>query len=156
MLSQYEKKQEIYKSLIERIKTYTENQTNLMPLLETVVNEIDKAFRFFWTGFYLVKDDQLHLGPYKGDEACLRISYGRGVCGTAWKENRSIVVPDVSVFPGHIACSTLSKSEIVIPLVAGNTVYGVLDIDSERLDMFDDTDRKNLEEITRLIVPFFI
>ena len=112
---------------------------------------IHQTFGFWWTGFYLVKGEQLILGPYQGPLACLRIAYGRGVCGTAWKENRTIVVPDVEEFPGHIACSSESKSEIVVPLHSNDDIAGVLDIDSEKLATFDNIDALWLERIVALI-----
>ena len=111
-----------------------------------------EAFGFFWIGFYLVKDDQLVLGPFQGDVACYRIRKGRGVCGTAWAESRTQVVPDVEQFPGHIACSSLSKSEIVVPMIAHGEVLGVLDIDSDELATFDETDRIYLEKMVDTLV----
>lgn len=106
-----------------------------------------EAFDFFWVGFYLVKQDQLVLGPFQGPVACTRIRKGKGVCGTAWQEGVTLLVPDVEVFPGHIACSSLSRSEIVVPLIKDGEVWGVLDIDSDLLNFFDETDRKYLEEM---------
>ena len=108
---------------------------------------LKEAFDFFWVGFYLVKQDQLVLGPFQGPVACTRIRKGKGVCGTAWQEGATLLVPDVEVFPGHIACSSLSRSEIVVPLIKDGKVWGVLDIDSDLLNFFDETDRKYLEEM---------
>ena len=108
---------------------------------------LKEAFDFFWVGFYLVKQDQLVLGPFQGPVACTRIRKGKGVCGTAWQEGATLLVPDVEVFPGHIACSSLSRSEIVVPLIKDGEVWGVLDIDSDLLNFFDETDRKYLEEM---------
>ena len=108
---------------------------------------LKEAFDLFWVGFYLVKQDQLVLGPFQGPVACTRIRKGKGVCGTAWQESATLLVPDVEVFPGHIACSSLSRSEIVVPLIKDGEVWGVLDIDSDLLNFFDETDRKYLEEM---------
>lgn len=108
---------------------------------------LKEAFDFFWVGFYLVKQDQLVLYSFQGPVACTRIRKGKGVCGTAWQEGATLLVPDVEVFPGHIACSSLSRSEIVVPLIKDGEVWGVLDIDSDLLNFFDETDRKYLEEM---------
>ena len=112
---------------------------------------IHETFGFWWTGFYIVKDNQLVLGPFQGPVACTRIPFGKGVCGSAWKSQETIVVPDVEEFPGHIACSSLSRSEIVVPIFEGNDVKAVLDIDSKELSTFDETDRFWLEKIVRLL-----
>ena len=111
-----------------------------------------EAFGFFWAGFYLVHDGELHLGPFQGSVACYRIKKGRGVCGTAWSEARTQVVPDVDQFPGHIACSSLSRSEIVVPIIVNGEVKGVLDIDSDQLSTFDETDRVYLEKVVDLLI----
>ena len=113
---------------------------------------IHESFGFWWTGFYIVKEEQLVLGPFQGPVACTRIPYGKGVCGSSWKRKESIVVPDVEEFPGHIACSSLSRSEIVVPIFKGNEVFAVLDIDSKELSTFDETDREQLERIVRLLI----
>lgn len=118
-----------------------------MANLANVAAALKEAFDFFWVGFYLVKQDQLVLGPFQGPVACTRIRKGKGVCGTAWQEGATLLVPDVEVFPGHIACSSLSRSEIVVPLIKDGKVWGVLDIDSDLLNFFDETDRKYLEEM---------
>ena len=118
-----------------------------MANLANVADALRVAFDFFWVGFYLVKQDQLVLGPFQGPVACTRIRKGKGVCGTAWQEGATLLVPDVEVFPGHIACSSLSRSEIVVPLIKDGEVWGVLDIDSDLLNFFDETDRKYLEEM---------
>ena len=118
-----------------------------MANLANVAAALKEAFDFFWVGFYLVKQDQLVLGPFQGPVACTRIRKGKGVCGTAWQESATLLVPDVEVFPGHIACSSLSRSEIVVPLIKDGEVWGVLDIDSDLLNFFDETDRKYLEEM---------
>ena len=112
---------------------------------------ISKKMKFFWTGFYRVVGNELILGPFQGDAACLRIGYGKGVCGTAWKEARTIVVPDVEEFPGHIACSSLSRSEIVVPVYSGADIVAVLDIDSDEYSTFDQTDAVWLELIAQLV-----
>jgi GAF domain-containing protein len=112
---------------------------------------LHEAFGFWWTGFYIVKEDQLVLGPFQGPVACTRIGFGKGVCGTAWKKRETIVVPDVHQFPGHIACSSLSQSEIVVPMFRGEEVYAVLDIDSKELSTFDETDKVWLERIIELL-----
>lgn len=118
-----------------------------MANLANLAAALKEAFDFFWVGFYLVKQDQLVLGPFQGPVACTRIRKGKGVCGTAWQEGATLLVPDVEVFPGHIACSSLSRSEIVVPLIKDGEVWGVLDIDSDLLNFFDETDRKYLEEM---------
>ena len=118
-----------------------------MANLANVAAALKEAFDFFWVGFYLVKQDQLVLGPFQGPVACTRIRKGKGVCGTAWQEGATLLVPDVEVFPGHIVCSSLSRSEIVVPLIKDGKVWGVLDIDSDLLNFFDETDRKYLEEM---------
>lgn len=120
---------------------------DLVANLANVAAALKEAFDFFWVGFYLVKQDQLVLGPFQGPVACTRIRKGKGVCGTAWQEGATLLVPDVEVFPGHIACSSLSRSEIVVPLIKDGEVWGVLDIDSDLLNFFDETDRKYLEEM---------
>ena len=122
------------------------NLANLAALLKT-------EFNFWWVGFYLVKQDQLVLGPFQGPVACTRIGYGKGVCGTAWAKAESVVVPDVHQFEGHIACSAASNSEIVVPLVHGGQVWGVLDIDSTEFNTFDETDRIHLEKIVAHLAP---
>lgn len=120
-------------------------------VLANTAAALREAFGFFWVGFYLVKDGQLILGPFQGSTACYRIHKGKGVCGTSWVEARTLIVPDVEQFPGHIACSSLSRSEIVVPILVGGQVKGVLDIDSDQLNSFDDTDRRYLEEVTAII-----
>ncbi len=117
-----------------------------------MVAALKQTFGFFWVGFYLVKEEELVLGPFQGPIACTRIRFGRGVCGTAWKEARTLIVPDVEQFPGHIACSSDSKSEIVVPILKQGKVVGVLDIDSDTLDSFDTIDARYLEEICTYIV----
>ena len=140
-------KAERYRLFIKQLAALLEGETDTIALLANTCAALREAFGFFWVGFYLVKNDELVLGPFQGSVACTRIKKGRGVCGTAWAERRTLVVPDVDQFPGHIACSSLSRSEIVVPLIVENEVKGVLDIDSDRLNAFDDTDRENLEKI---------
>jgi len=140
-----------YEALLPQIAALTAGEPDLIANLSNIAAALKQAFGFFWVGFYLVKDGSLVLGPFQGPIACTRIAYGRGVCGTAWKERRTLVVPDVEQFPGHIACSSASKSEIVVPIFDGDNVIGVLDIDSDALNDFDDVDAKWLEKIVMLI-----
>ena len=134
-----------------QIDALVDGEPDLIANLANIVAALKQTFGFFWVGFYLVKDRTLVLGPFQGPIACTRIAYGRGVCGTAWKEKKTIIVPDVELFAGHIACSTESKSEIVIPMLSNGEVIGVLDIDSNRLNDFDETDAGFLEEIIRFV-----
>lgn len=140
-------KAERYSTFFEQFVPLIEGESHEISVLANTCAALKEAFDFFWVGFYLVENDELILGPFQGSVACYRIRKGRGVCGTAWAEERSIIVPDVDQFPGHIACSSLSRSEIVIPLKVENEVKGVLDIDSDRLNAFDETDRESLEKI---------
>ena len=140
-------KEEQYLSLLPQGRSLIEGEVDLVANLANVAAALKEAFDFFWVGFYLVKQDQLVLGPFQGPVACTRIRKGKGVCGTAWQESATLLVPDVEVFPGHIACSSLSRSEIVVPLIKDGEVWGVLDIDSDLLNFFDETDRKYLEEM---------
>ena len=144
-------KQEQYESLIPQIKGLLEGETDLIANLGNVAAALREQFGWFWVGFYLVKNGELVLGPFQGPVACTRIKKGRGVCGTSWAEEQTIIVPDVEAFPGHIACSSLSKSEIVVPLMKDGEVVGVLDVDSEMLDQFDGVDKSYLEQIVKLI-----
>ena len=141
-------KEEQYLSLLPQIKSLVENETDLIANLANVAAALKSAFHFFWVGFYLVKESELVLAPFQGPVACTRIRKGRGVCGNAWQEGKAIMVPDVDVYPGHIVCSSLSRSEIVIPLVKQGDIWGVLDVDSQELDTFDDIDLKYLTELT--------
>lgn len=144
-------KSEIYKAIIPQIEALVSTESDLIANLANVSAVLKEAFNFFWVGFYLVKNDELVLGPFQGPLACTRIRYGRGVCGNAWKESRTLVVPDVEAFPGHIACSSLSKSEIVIPLFKDNKVVGVLDVDSEFIHHFDEIDALEMQRIAQII-----
>ena len=150
-MSEILSKEEKYRILSEYISLLVKAKDDITKRMAQISLMIHQAFGFWWTGFYLVKGNELILGPYQGPLACLRIAYGRGVCGTAWKEERTIVVPDVEEFPGHIACSSESKSEIVIPLRQNGLIKGVLDIDSEKHATFDDTDALWLEKITNIL-----
>lgn len=140
-------KQEQYASLLPQIKGLLDGETDMIANLGNVAAALKEQFGWFWVGFYLVKNDELVLGPFQGPVACTRIRKGRGVCGTSWEKAETLIVPDVEKFPGHIACSSLSRSEIVIPLIKNNTVWAILDVDSEHLDYFDDTDREGLQRI---------
>lgn len=144
-------KEEQYPSLLPQVKALIEGEEDLVANLANVAAVLKEAFDFFWVGFYLVKQDRLVLGPFQGPVACTRIRKGKGVCGTAWEEAKTQLVPDVEAFPGHIACSSLSRSEIVVPLIKEGRVWGVLDIDSDLLNFFDETDRKYLEEMCRYL-----
>ena len=145
-------KEEKYQHFLPDWELLISGETDEIAVLANTCAALREAFGFFWTGFYLVKNDQLVLGPFQGDVACYRIRKGRGVCGTAWAKACTQVVPDVEQFPGHIACSSLSKSEIVVPVIANNEVIGVLDIDSDELATFDETDRIYLEKLVDVLV----
>lgn len=147
-------KDEKYRLLTEQIKALVEGETDVVAVMANVAAAIHETMGFFWTGFYRVIGRELVLGPFQGPVACMHIPFGRGVCGTAWQRGETIVVPDVEQFPGHIACSSLSRSEIVVPVLsAAGEVMAVLDIDSRELATFDDTDRLHLEQICKLITP---
>ena len=144
-------KEEKYALLYKQVASLVESESDPIANMANVAAMIHETFRFWWTGFYRVVGEELVLGPFQGPLACSRIAYGRGVCGTAWKEERTQVVPDVEQFPGHIACSSASKSEIVVPLFKEGKVTAVLDIDSEQLATFDETDKLWLERIVELL-----
>lgn len=144
-------KEEQYLSLIPQIKGLLEGETDLVANLANVAAALKEQFNWWWAGFYLVKAGELVLGPFQGPVACTRIQKGRGVCGTSWAKAETLIVPDVNEFPGHIACSSLSRSEIVVPMHVNDKVMGVLDVDSELHNDFDDIDKKYLEEIVSLI-----
>ena len=146
-MTKTEKYQELYKQL-QSLLSGEDDQIANMANMAALIHE---TFGFWWTGFYIVKDEQLVLGPFQGPIACTRIPYGKGVCGTAWQRQETIVVPDVEEFPGHIACSSLSRSEIVVPIFRNNSVYAVLDIDSKELATFDNIDKEWLEKIVELL-----
>ena len=146
------RKEEKYRLLTAQVKSLIEGEKDSVSVMANVSAAVHEAMGFFWTGFYIVHGDELHLGPFQGSVACMHIPFGRGVCGTAWKEAKTIVVPDVEEFPGHIACSSLSRSEIVVPVFdAVGKVKAVLDIDSKELNTFDEIDQKWLEEIVRYL-----
>lgn len=144
-------KEEKYQSLIPQIKALIGNETDQTANLANVCAALKESFNFFWVGFYLVKEDQLVLGPFQGPIACTRINLGKGVCGSAWAEKKTLLVDDVDAFPGHIACSSASKSEIVVPLIKNGTVTAVLDVDSDKLADFDQVDEKYLTELCEFI-----
>ncbi|AGA77236.1 GAF domain-containing protein [Echinicola vietnamensis] len=147
-------KAEKYEALLPQLEALTTGESDLTANLANISAALKEAFGFFWVGFYLVKDAQLVLGPFQGPIACTRIQYGKGVCGAAWKEGKTQLVPDVDAFPGHIACSSASKSEIVLPALKNDKVALVLDIDSDQLNDFDDTDAAHLEKLMRVIERF--
>jgi len=144
-------KAEQYQSLIPQLKGLLEGESDIVANMANVVAALKEQFGWLWVGFYVVKKDELVLAPFQGPVACTRIKKGRGVCGSSWAQARTLIVPDVEKFPGHIACSSLSKSEIVIPLIRNNEVVAVLDVDSNEYDQFDSTDKQYLEEIVSLI-----
>jgi L-methionine (R)-S-oxide reductase len=144
-------KEEQYEALIPQIRGLLTGEPDLIANLANVAAALKEQFGWLWTGFYLVKDNELVLGPFQGPVACTRIRKGKGVCGTSWAEKKTLIVPDVEKFPGHIACSSLSKSEIVVPIIRNNEVMGVLDVDSAYLNSFDETDQKYLEKIIGLL-----
>jgi L-methionine (R)-S-oxide reductase len=140
-------KKEQYASLLPQIKAVIEGETDLIANLANISASLKQQFGWLWVGFYMVKNDELVVGPYQGPLACTRIKKGRGVCGTSWERNETIIVSDVNVFPGHIACSSLSMSEIVVPVTKNGEVVAVLDADSEQYAHFDETDKQWLEEL---------
>ncbi len=144
-------KQEQYENLLPQIEAIILGEPDLVANLANVTAALKEQFGWLWVGFYLVKQDELVLGPFQGPVACTRIKLGRGVCGSSWQQAMTLIVPDVEKFPGHIACSSLSKSEIVVPLFKDRKVCAVLDVDSDALNSFDETDRYYLEAITKLI-----
>jgi GAF domain-containing protein len=146
-------KQQQYEELIPQLRGLLEGEDDLVANLGNVAAALREQFRWWWVGFYLVKGDELVLGPFQGPVACTRIRKGRGVCGTAWEKAETLVVPDVEKFPGHIACSSLSRSEIVVPVIREGAVVAVLDADSEFPDHYDDTDRTYLEVIAGMLRP---
>ena len=145
-------KDEKYRLLTEQIRSLIDGETDSVAVMANVCAAIHETMGFFWTGFYRVVGDELVLGPFQGPVACMHIAYGRGVCGSAWQQQKTLVVPDVELFPGHIACSSLSRSEIVVPVFSpSGDVLAVLDIDSKELGTFDDTDRQYLEAICEIV-----
>lgn len=144
-------KEEKYKNILPQLNALVEGEGDMIANMANISSALRQAFDFFWVGFYIVKSQELVLGPFQGTIACTRIKYGKGVCGTAWKEKDTIIVPNVNLFPGHIACDALSQSEIVIPLFKDNEVFAVLDVDSDQLNHFDDIDAKYLRQIVKLL-----
>ena len=144
---------EKYQLLTEQIRALIEGETDSVAVMANVCAAIHETMGFWWTGFYRVQNEELVLGPFQGPVACMHIGFGKGVCGTAWKEQRTIIVPDVELFPGHIACSNLSRSEIVVPVFSKDRIIvAVLDIDSKELSTFDETDREYLERICKMVI----
>ncbi len=144
-------KEEQYQSLIPQIEALLYGETDLIANLANVCAALKEQFAWFWVGFYLVKDEELVLGPFQGPVACTRIKMGKGVCGSSWQNKETIIVANVDEFPGHIACATASRSEIVLPLYKGENIIGVLDVDSEYLAHFDQVDSKYLNQIINLL-----
>jgi GAF domain-containing protein len=144
-------KAEQYQSLLPQIQALIAGENDGVANMANICAALKEQFKWFWVGFYLVKQAELVLGPFQGPVACTRIAYGKGVCGTSWAVAKTLIVPDVEAFPGHIACSSLSRSEIVVPVFNGGQVVAVLDVDSEKLDQFDQTDARYLEELVKLL-----
>jgi L-methionine (R)-S-oxide reductase len=145
-------KDEIYKGMLPQLYAVIDGEPDIIANLANTCAILKEQFNWLWVGFYLVKQDELVLGPFQGPVACTRIKKGRGVCGAAWQKMETLIVPDVEKFPGHIACSSLSKSEIVVPIIRNATVVAVLDVDSEALNQFDTTDKKYLEALIDKLV----
>lgn len=148
-------KQEQYAALVPQVEALLLGEPNLIANAANMVAALKQAFNFFWVGFYFVDGEELVLGPFQGPIACTRIKYGKGVCGTAWKDAKTIIVPNVDEFPGHIACSSLSKSEIVVPVFIDGKVVAVLDVDSDKLNDFDTTDAAYLEQTVAFLTSSF-
>jgi L-methionine (R)-S-oxide reductase len=144
-------KEAVYKTLIPQLESLVNDEPDFIANLSNIAAALKQSMSFFWVGFYIVKENQLVLGPFQGPIACTRINFGKGVCGTSWKEKKTILVPNVDEFPGHIACSSASKSEIVLPAFKNGEVTLVLDVDSDKLDDFDSVDQQHLEKVMRII-----
>jgi L-methionine (R)-S-oxide reductase len=144
-------KKEKYRTLLPQVESLVAGEADLIANLSNIAAALRQTLGFFWVGFYIVKDNQLVLGPFQGPIACTRINFGKGVCGASWKEKRTILVPNVDEFPGHIACSSASKSEIVLPAFKNDEVALVLDVDSDQLNDFDDIDQQGLEHLMKII-----
>lgn len=153
-IPQTQDRAEIYEALLPQVEAIIAQEKDLVANLANFVAVLKEALGFFWIGFYWVKNDELVLAPFQGTLACTRIGWGKGVCGTAWQKAQTIVVPNVEEFPGHIACSSLSKSEIVVPIFEADKVVGVLDIDSDRLNDFSETDQKGLESLVKILEKY--
>ena len=148
-------KAEQYRSLLPQLTALVSGETNRVANLANLAAALRQTFGFFWVGFYLVEADELVLGPFQGDIACTRIGYGKGVCGAAWQEATTQWVPDVDAFPGHIACSSQSRSEVVVPILVGDEVVAVLDVDSDRLNDFDEQDLEGLQSVASLVATIW-
>jgi GAF domain-containing protein len=144
-------KENQYDSILPQISSLIDGESDQIANMANVCAALKEQFNFFWIGFYMVKANELVLGPFQGPVACTRIKLGKGVCGSAWEQKKNLIVPDVDLFPGHITCSSASKSEIVIPIIRNGNVIGVLDVDSEELNSFDETDAEYLLQILELI-----
>ncbi|MEQ9297639.1 MAG: GAF domain-containing protein [Cyclobacteriaceae bacterium] len=151
IISEGTSKQEKYELLLPQIKGLIYGEEDKVANLANIASALRYGLGFFWVGFYMVKGEQLVLGPFQGPIACTRINKGKGVCGAAWAEAKTLIVPDVEAFPGHIACSSASKSEIVLPIIKDGKVIGVLDVDSDQLNDFDEVDQKYLEQVVNLL-----
>lgn len=147
-------KAEQYQSLLPQIRAVIADEEDLIANLANVCACLKQQFNWLWIGFYIVKEEQLVLGPFQGPLACTRINIGKGVCGTSWQQKQTLIVPDVNAFPGHIACSSLSVSEIVVPVIQHGLVVAVIDADSEQYNTFDETDRLYLEQLADCLPPF--
>ena len=145
-------KAEQYETLLPQIFALIEGEIDFIANLANIAGALKEQFNWWWVGFYLVKEGTLVLGPFQGPVACTRISMGRGVCGGAWEQKKVLIVPDVNLFPGHISCNSASKSEIVLPIIKNNIVVGVLDVDSEHTNHFDETDQKYLEQLLQKLI----
>ena len=145
-----------YAELLPQIEALTTGETDLTANLANTAAALRQAFGFFWVGFYLVRANELVLGPFQGPVACTRIHHGRGVCGSSWAQAQTLLVPDVELFAGHIACSSESRSEIVVPIIKNGTVLGVLDVDSDQLNDFDQDDQQGLEQLMALAATWFV
>lgn len=151
IISQSNEKSERYQTLLPQLEAMVEGEEDLIANLANVVAALKQTMNFFWVGFYFVKGEQLVLGPFQGPIACTRIGFGKGVCGTAWRDEKTIVVPNVDEFPGHIACSSAARSEIVLPAFKNNKVALILDVDSDQLNSFDADDENFLGQIMRIV-----
>jgi len=147
-------KAERYQTLIPQIESLVAGEPEVVANLANIAAALRQTMNFFWVGFYLVKNNELVLGPFQGPIACTRIAFGKGVCGTSWKEKKNLIVPDVDQFPGHIACSSDSKSEIVLPAFKNGAVALVLDVDSDKLNDFDETDERFLQQVIQIVEKF--
>ena len=155
ILSSQASKKEKYEQLLPQISALIEGEVSTVANMANIAAALRQAFGFFWVGFYLVEGNELVLGPFQGEIACTRIGFGKGVCGAAWKQNETIIVPNVDEFPGHIACSSASKSEIVVPISVDEKTVAVLDVDSDKLDDFTLDDKLGLERLSQMISPIF-